>query len=83
MSEVICLRDLLNKFEAMIEMPVNPDPDRFHHYCDPNVIIDEDKTVRWNREEVQRRNDEYNAEKDRLRSLYATANENCVNSAKR
>lgn len=83
MSKVIYLEDLRNEFDALLKMPVDPDRNKFHRYSDPNAIIDEDKTVRWNREEVQRRNDEYRAERDRLYSLYCEANENCVKSAKR
>lgn len=49
-----------------------------HPGCDfpsahPGDIIDEDETVRWNREEVQRRIDAYNAEEQRLVAVKATA----------
>lgn len=42
-----------------------PDPTLFSKYHD-NEVIDEDKSVRWNREEVAKRNEAYNAEKTRL-----------------
>lgn len=43
-----CYDIFLNKFSC------KPDPDKFPKYK-PNDIIDEDKSVKWNREEVIRR----------------------------
>ena len=44
-----------------------PNPEQFPKYR-ANDIIDEDKSVKWNREEVKRRIDNRNAESTRLRT---------------
>lgn len=79
----VYLEDLMDEFDALLKMQTDPDRSRFHRYSDPNAVIDENKSVKWNREEVQRRNAEYRAEKARLFSLYVKADENCIESAKK
>ena len=46
-----------------------PDPNKFPRYRDNNAVIDEDKSVKWNREEVERRNKAYNDEVARLNRI--------------
>lgn len=46
-----------------------PDPNIYHRYSE-GAVIDEDKSVKWNREEVKRLNDEYQSECERLRKEY-------------
>ena len=46
-----------------------PDPVVYRHHREGEVI-DEDKSVKWNREEVKRLNDAYSSECERLRREY-------------
>ena len=47
------------------KMPSIPDREKFTKYKE-DYVFDEDKSVRWNREEVERRNKEYEEEQNRL-----------------
>ena len=52
-------------YEQIESMSTKPDPTKFPHY-NQNDIIDENKTVKWNRDEVNRCREEYAKEKYRL-----------------
>lgn len=66
--------EIIDDLERMCAMSCKPT----RHRLKPDTVIDEDKSVKWNREEVQRQNDLYeqevkelNSKKNRLRdSLY-------------
>ena len=50
--------ELIDDLEKMCAMPCKPT----RHRLKPDTVIDEDKSVKWNREEVQRQNDLYEQE---------------------
>lgn len=56
--------DLRDKYMKAAYMNITPDSS-FQKYG-KNDIIDEEQSVRWNREEAERRNDAYNKELKRL-----------------
>lgn len=66
--------ELIDDLEKMCAMPCKPT----RHRLKPDTVINEDKSVKWNREEVQRQNDLYeqevkdlNTKKNKVRdSLY-------------
>ena len=51
--------------EFLEEYSCKPDREKFPHYV-KNEVIDEDKSVKWNREEVERRNLAFDEEVKRL-----------------
>lgn len=71
----ITLDEVENKFTEVAHMSSKPDKEKFHCYNKNKelVIIDEDKSVRWNKEEVARRNAEYDAEVKRLHEVVSKA----------
>ena len=52
-------------YEQADSMSTKPDSSKFPYYS-PNDIIDENKTVKWNRDEVNRCREEYTKERYRL-----------------
>ena len=52
-------------YEQIESMSIKPDSAKFPYY-NQNDIIDENKTVKWNRDEVAKCREEYAKEKDRL-----------------
>lgn len=58
---------MANDYELADSMSTKPDSAKFRRYNE-NDIIDENMTVKWNREEIIRRNDAYKAEKARLQA---------------
>lgn len=50
--------ELIDDLEKMCAMPCKPTRNRLK----PDTVIDENKSVKWNREEVQRQNDLYEQE---------------------
>jgi hypothetical protein len=52
-------------YKQILSMSTIPDSSKFPHY-NQNDIIDENKTVKWNRDEVARYREEYEKEKYRL-----------------
>ena len=61
----IDIEDVENMFREAMNMSVSPDKKEFPKYKEGDVI-DEDQSVRWNREEVQRRMEARKAETERL-----------------
>lgn len=76
------IEDIRNKFEAAAKMPTVPDKGRFAKYLE-NHVFDEDRSVKWNREEFIRRNTEYNNEITRLRKERSAAENEGHNLAKK
>jgi hypothetical protein len=68
-------------YEQIESMSTKPDSTKFHRYNE-NDIIDENKTVKWNREEIIRRNDTYKAEKARLQAVRNEALCSIINDIK-
>ena len=58
-----------NLYETASNISCRPDPNKFPRYRDNNAVIDEDKSVKWNREEVERRNKAYGDEVARLNRI--------------
>lgn len=65
MNSIYEVRDLYDK--AYVGWKHKPDPTKYTHYSE-DYIFDEDKSVKWNREQVKKFNREYEAEAQRLRS---------------
>ena len=62
--------DAINKlYEIASSISCRPDHNKFPRYRDNNAVIDEDKSVKWKREEVERRNKAYNDEVARLNRI--------------
>lgn len=53
MKSTLCIEDLIEKLHIYIGYYISIDR---KVYFKPNHIFDEDKSVKWNREEVERRN---------------------------
>lgn len=56
--------EVIGKFEKAYNLPARPTQ---HHYHE-NYIFDEEQSVKWNREEVIRRNEELHKEKETLQT---------------
>jgi hypothetical protein len=56
--------EVIEKFEKAFNLPTTP---KEHRYSE-NHIFDEDKSVKWNREEVVRRNEEIRNERNTLQT---------------
>ena len=64
--------EVIEKFEKAFNLPTTP---KEHRYSE-NHIFDEDKSVKWNREEVVRRNEEIRNERNTLQTTrYKSINE--------
>lgn len=55
-------------FDEAFAISCVPDPTKFKKYRE-NAVIDEDKSVKWNREEIVRRNKVYADEASRLNTI--------------
>lgn len=64
----ITLEEIEKKLVEVSNMSCKPDKEKFYCYKSNSdlIVIDEEKSVKWNREEVARRNAEYDAEVKRL-----------------
>ena len=58
-------KPIIEWFEKIDRMPSIPDKEKFAKYKE-DYVFDEDKSVKWNREEVERKNKEYKEERKRL-----------------
>lgn len=58
-------KPIIDWVDKIGRMPSIPDKEKFAKYKEDHVF-DEDKSVKWNREEVKRRNKEYEEEQNRL-----------------
>lgn len=67
---MITLERIKKEFESTFKMSLTPDESKFGKRLSNGHIIDEEKSVRWNREEVERRNEAIKEEKKRLLSEY-------------
>ena len=56
--------EVIEKFEKAYNLPVRPTQHSYHE----NYIFDEEQSVKWNREEVIRRNEELHKEKETLQT---------------
>lgn len=65
---MITIDDVQAAYNEWKSISTTPDSSKFKRYL-PNHIFDEDQSVRWNNEEVVRRNAAYRAERDRLIAL--------------
>lgn len=63
------LNELGKNYKRLITEDICPDPVRFPHY-DITDIIDENESVKWNREEIKRRNALWEEEYHRLDNIY-------------
>lgn len=75
------LEAVKDAFCKVAHMSSRPDPDKFIFYKE-GTVIDEEQSVRWNREEVERRNAEYAAEVSRLRKEIGIAAREADSTAK-
>lgn len=66
--EVVTLEDIKDQCEQAAFDVAKPDPTKFPRYK-PGDVIDEEQSVRWNREEVERRMLAWNNEVLRLQSI--------------
>lgn len=64
------IEEIINEYENARLMITRPSDCR--HYS-PGTIFDEDKSVKWNKEEVIRRNEYYDNEVQKLRDLRGKA----------
>lgn len=62
------MEELAKELETAFMMPILPDKDTYKQYK-LDHIFDEEESVRWNREEVLRRNQRYADEKYRLMKI--------------
>lgn len=58
-------KPIIDWVDKIDRMPSIPDKEKFAKYKEDHVF-DEDKSVKWNREEVNRKNKEYKEEQNRL-----------------
>lgn len=65
---MITIDDVQAVYDEWKSISTIPDSSRFKRYV-ANHVFNEDQSVRWNKEEVVRRNAEYKAERDRLIAL--------------
>ena len=56
--------EVIENFERAYNLPTTPK----EHYYSENHIFDEDKSVKWNREEIVRRNEEIRNERSALQT---------------
>lgn len=70
MIDLDAIKDAFDKADDMDKLP---DKSKFSRYADPDTVIDENQTVKWNREEVARRNEAYKKEKARIQYEYNCA----------
>ena len=63
------LNELAKEYKTLVTTDICPNADKFPHY-DNNAIIDENKSVKWNMEEIKRRNTLYDEEYLRLTDIY-------------
>jgi len=62
------LNELEKIYTQVCNLPINPDNEVFHYYP-IGTVIDEDKSVKWNREYVETENKRYEEEIKRLRNI--------------
>lgn len=67
---MITLEKIQKEFKAAFKMSLTPDENKFGKRLPTGYVIDEEKSVRWNREEVERHNEAITNEKERLLSEY-------------
>lgn len=73
------IEKLREDYYFMLSMPLAPD----FHKVDPYHVFDEDKSVRWNREEAARVNNEYDAKCKILRAERDVADSLVTDSIKK
>ena len=67
MNNEILFEELTAEADKLRHMSSIPDKELFHPYPE-EYVIDENMSVKWNREEVAKRNEAYAQEKQRLRN---------------
>ncbi len=73
-TETISIEDLKYKWDKVSRFSSRPDPERFPIYP-KDFVFDEDKSVKWNREERDRANEAVRIEKERLRKVHSDLEE--------
>lgn len=74
-------KPIINWGEKIDRMPSIPDKEKFAKYKE-GYVFDEDKSVKWNREEVERRNKEYKEEQNRLIKEHKDEWDSMINTVK-
>lgn len=69
MSKELSIEDVRADFNKITKFSLTPDPNVFSKYP-KGYILDENQSVKWNIEEVNRQNELYRLEKERLRDVY-------------
>lgn len=80
MAKEITISDIRRMFEKLRTASVTPDPRRFTKYKEGHVI-DENQSVRWNREKVAAANEAYSAEALRLEAAWIEMSRAAHNTA--
>ena len=75
------LKPIIEWFEKIDKMSAFPDHKKFAMYKEGHVF-DEEKSVKWNREEVERRNKEYKEEQNRLIKEHKDEWDSMINTVK-